>query len=520
MKRAIIYARVSTTRQADDGVSIDAQIEQCHKKAAEMGAAVLQVFRDDGITGTSALKRHAFQRAINFCAYNDVDYFIVWSTSRFARNKIDAASYKQILKESGTRLAYATMTIDSETDEGWFTDSIMEIIDEHVSRQISRDTKRSMLKNAEEGYFNGGRPPFGYQAISEGARRKLVPNEAETPLVLQIFRRFAGGESAIAIARSFNKSGYSQRGAEFQSASLSNMLKNHVYIGETIYNRTTKRMPNPPEEWIIKQTHQGIIPPDVFNAVQQRFSPRTLPPGNPTSNFMFSGLLRCGRCGKAMVIENATGRNKTYNYYNCSGFRKGFECKSRRIPAEKFDAYMLGIVVDKLLTQELATSFIEEAYRLHTEKNNEREGRLKIINDELKELRQRRGALLNVLETNGAEQVSSIVQRINQYDSREKGLLIELEKAAAEPEYPALPEEALKNAVGQLKAIILKTTDVKKLRIMLQSFVENIVVNDTNIEINYLPERIVSEKEMVHSSKGWHAHGDSNPGCRRERAVS
>ena len=99
-------------------------------------------------------------------------------------------------------------------------------------------------------------------------------------------------------------------------------------------------------------------------------------------------------------------------------------------------------------------------------------------------------------------------------------MLIELEKAAADPEYPALPEEALKNAVGQLKAIILQTTDVKKLRIMLQSFVENIVVNDTNIEINYLPERIVSEKEMVHSSKGWHAHGDSNPGCRRERAVS
>jgi site-specific DNA recombinase len=85
MKRAIIYARVSTTRQADDGVSIDAQIEQCHKKAAEMDAAVLQVFRDDGITGTSALKRHAFQRAINFCAYNDVDYFIVWSTSRAAQ---------------------------------------------------------------------------------------------------------------------------------------------------------------------------------------------------------------------------------------------------------------------------------------------------------------------------------------------------------------------------------------------------------------------------------------------------
>ena len=73
MKKAVIYARVSTARQADDGVSIEAQIEHCERKALEMDAAVLQVFRDDGVTGTSATKRHAFQRAINFCAYNDVD---------------------------------------------------------------------------------------------------------------------------------------------------------------------------------------------------------------------------------------------------------------------------------------------------------------------------------------------------------------------------------------------------------------------------------------------------------------
>ena len=86
MKRAIIYVRVSTTRQADEGISIDAQTDQCKKKAKELGASVLQIFRDEGITGTSAVKRQAFQRAIHYCAVNDVDYFIVWSTSRFARN--------------------------------------------------------------------------------------------------------------------------------------------------------------------------------------------------------------------------------------------------------------------------------------------------------------------------------------------------------------------------------------------------------------------------------------------------
>lgn len=178
MKRAIIYVRVSTTRQADEGISIDAQTDQCRKKAQELGAGVLQIFHDEDITGTSAVKRQAFQRAIHYCAVNDVDYFIVWSTSRFARNKLDAARYKLLLRESGTRLVYASMNIDSDTDEGWFTDSIMEIMDERISRQISRDTRRAMLKNAEEGWFNGGRAPFGYQITSQGKRRKLVPNDA------------------------------------------------------------------------------------------------------------------------------------------------------------------------------------------------------------------------------------------------------------------------------------------------------------------------------------------------------
>lgn len=57
MKRAIIYVRVSTARQADEGIPIDAQTDQCKKKAKELGASVLQIFRDEGVTGTSAMKR-------------------------------------------------------------------------------------------------------------------------------------------------------------------------------------------------------------------------------------------------------------------------------------------------------------------------------------------------------------------------------------------------------------------------------------------------------------------------------
>jgi site-specific DNA recombinase len=152
-KTAIVYARVSTVRQADDGLPIASQIEQATLKAAAMGAKLLKVFMDEGISGTTS-KRPAFQDAVSFCAQANVDYFIVWSTSRFARNKLDAASYKQQLKRHGTRVVYVSCEIDSDTDEGWFSESIFEIVDEHYSRVISKDTRRSMLKNAADGYFN------------------------------------------------------------------------------------------------------------------------------------------------------------------------------------------------------------------------------------------------------------------------------------------------------------------------------------------------------------------------------
>lgn len=53
MKRAIIYARVSTKRQADDGLPVESQIDHCRGKADALGATVVKVFTDGGISGTT-----------------------------------------------------------------------------------------------------------------------------------------------------------------------------------------------------------------------------------------------------------------------------------------------------------------------------------------------------------------------------------------------------------------------------------------------------------------------------------
>lgn len=84
MKRAVIYARVSSRKQADEGISMEAQIEQCTARAVALGAKVVRVFRDDGVSGRSTKGRTGFLSAVAYCEAAPVDLFITWSTSRLS----------------------------------------------------------------------------------------------------------------------------------------------------------------------------------------------------------------------------------------------------------------------------------------------------------------------------------------------------------------------------------------------------------------------------------------------------
>ena len=519
MKTAIIYARVSTARQADEGISIESQIERSRKKAEDLGANVLNVFRDEGKSGKSD-RRPAFQSAVQYCTFEKVDYFIVWSTSRFARNKIDAASYKRLLEGVGTRVIYVSMDIDNRTDEGWFSESLLEIMDEHYSRQISRDTKRSMMKNAEEGYWNGGFVPLGFKAEQVGKRKKLVVNDEESPIVREIFRRYIAGEGTKSIAIKLNNRGLSLRNKPFSKDNIRLILRNHVYIGVSVFNRTTNRKLNPESEWIMHETHKGIIDKEAFQAAQLKLDEgrEVTGKGSPLSQYVFTGLLKCGKCGLAMRIETASGRNKMYSYYNCSGNQKGHGCSSRRISAEKFDQYLLGVVIDKVLHADIVSEFITEAQQIFLAKRSERQPRIDLIQSELRDIRARRKSLYDILEKMGlsAPNMDEMLARAKTYTDRENLLIEELDSISSEPEYEPISDVDLKTAVDVLRRVIMKSKSPEKIRAMLQHFIERIDLNDDEIMIHYRPELIIKEKchepDVVHSIDSWLPDLGSNQG--------
>lgn len=509
-KTAIIYARVSTSRQADDGLPIASQIERAEEKALSLGAKVLKVFTDAGISGRTD-RRPAFQDALAYCALRHVDYFICWSTSRFSRNKVDAGWHKRALRKLGTALVYISTGIDAETDDGWLLEGVFELIDEQYSRTISKDTRRSMMKNAREGYFNGGRVPFGFSAISDGKRKRLVVNPGEAPTVRRIFDACASGAGAKSIAMMLNDDGLFRRGSRWRKGSVIALLHGWTYCGYTIFNRRgAQRELRAESDWIRTLSHEPIITEELFMKVQDILATRAPREGggSPHSTFVFTGLLRCGACGQNMQIESATGRSKLYHYYNCRSSQQGLGCKPRRIPAREFDEWLVEHIIAKILTTERIADVVAQIKDYTGERAKLRKERRAALVSELRSCETRRDNVYEVLELHGknAPNLGDLTHRLRAANQRIKTIeekLTELENEPVEP--VALGEPEVAEMAEFIRDMLSDTSDAKRLRTFFSGFIKEIVLRDSEVEIKYHPEKLINRVgfDVVHSNESW-----------------
>ena len=520
-RTAIIYARVSSIRQADEGISVDSQIEHGERKAKELGATIAHVFRDDGKTGRND-SRAAFQNAIAYCEAYVIDYFICWSTSRFARNKIDAAVYKRSLYRGGTKVVYTSVNIDSETDEGWLMESILEVNDELLSRQISKDTRRSMMKNARDGFWNGGRVPFGYEVYSVGNRRKLRIVDHEAVVVREIFNSYLAGDGTKSIAMSLNEQGLLNRGIAWNKSQVIRLLKNPVYAGLVVFNRVSANgIQNPESEWIMTQSHEKIVTREQFDRVRLLFEQKNHnTPIITQSNHVFSGLFRCGLCGQAMQIETANSRGRKYSYYNCSTHQKTGGCRSRRINAEEFDLWMVQQIFDKILNRDIVSEMVTEMIQLTGQYRRDYDLKYQALLAQKYKNNRESEQLLSILTSLGTEApgMKSIVRKLGSLEEEVEIInksLLNLEKS---PPVSAVSEDQVDEAMSVLRDLIINSENNKQTRSLISTFVDSIVLDESVVTVNYKPGKLINKKNRVadanavHSSVQWLPDLDSNQG--------
>lgn len=322
--RAIGYVRVSTEEQGqDERFSLPHQKEHIRQECKSRGWELLNLFEDIE-SGKSTRKRGGFKSALK--AMGSADILVVHELDRLSRNMIDTLIIVDDLNKSGKKFVSIHDNIDSSNEQGELQLHILAVFAHYFRKQLGRKVHGGMQTRAEQGLWNS-KPPFGYKLVD----KRLVENEDESWVVKKIFDLYVNGNLGyITIARQLNSVGLrTRKGALWSGNSIRHILVNQTYTGDAVWNKSkwietiaTKR---PEEEWVVAENaHKDLIDKDLFVQAQERMKVKSRLGGRAqASNYLLSGLIKCGHCGSPMFGNNQVSRSgKPYYKYVCSGYQK------------------------------------------------------------------------------------------------------------------------------------------------------------------------------------------------------
>ena len=271
-KRVAVYVRVST-----DNIQQTSSYELQKNYYEDMVSrnpnwTLVEIYADEGISGTSLNKRDAFNRMIQDCMAGKIDMIITKSVSRFARNIVDCVTIVRQLKAQRPSIGvfFETEHIFTLQDN-----SEMSLNFTATMAQEESHVKSSIMNASIEMRFSHGivlTPVLlGYDHDDE---KKLTINEDEAKIVRLIFFLYLSGYTCQNIADTLTELGCeTKRGNTVWSAgSILQILRNERYCGETytpsyLDHKSRKNMGDRTQHrW--KDRHEPIISRDDFIAVQ------------------------------------------------------------------------------------------------------------------------------------------------------------------------------------------------------------------------------------------------------------
>ena len=399
----VLYLRVSTKRQAQSGNSIPEQKRAMEIYCREKGYNIVEIYEEEGKSARSE-RRSAFQAMTLDLVSGKVKAQAVMfhNRARFFRDVYGAKKYERMLEREDIEI----ISLDIPT-EGMppsakhFTVNMVDAASQYHSEFTGFLTLAGMLGNARQGYYNGGKPPYGYKSVKilndmGRLKSKLVISSSNKEIVLRIFSLYMRGQGAGRIAKQLNyEKLYRRNGKEWEKGNVLDIVSNPIYKGEYIYNRRVSRTkkPNPESEWV-KIKVEPIVDEETFNLVQrirEQNAPQVTNPAVVSSPTLLTGLLEDGDCGSSMTLE--TGKSGRYRYYNCRKFLRSGSCRSKRVPTELLDKEVLEHITNKLFSTKRLRLLLQEFNRDMKKKKNTQNTDETAIRSEIRE---KEGELENV----------------------------------------------------------------------------------------------------------------------------
>ena len=329
------YARVSTEKEEQIN-SLENQITFFeHYIKTNKNWEFICGYIDEGITGTSSLKRENFMKMIEDGKQKKFDLLITKEVSRFSRDTIDSLFYTRKLLEYDVCVYFLSDNIITASNDGELRLTIMSSMAQDEVRKISERTKFGFKRAVEKGTVLGTNNIWGYRK----EKGKLVIDETEALLVRKIFYTYANN-SKIGLKKLStelaNQGYYNHNGNAIHQNTLKRIIQNPKYKGyytgrlSTVVDyRTKKRNFYDKNKWKIYKDYEKV-PPIVSEDLWEKAN-RKLLTRSKSSNmyqkhqttYSLSGKLYCEKHKCSFVRKIRHYKNKPdVVYWYCGNFHK------------------------------------------------------------------------------------------------------------------------------------------------------------------------------------------------------
>lgn len=301
--RVCAYCRVST--DSKDQLNSYARQIQVYTDTIRRHSdwEMVEIFADEGISGTASNNRTQFQRMIRLCEQKQIDLILTKSISRFARNTKETLEYVRKLKLLGVGVQFEKEGINTlSLGDGMLLSTFASIAQEE-SIAISQNVRFGIRKKMESGEYINGCVPYGYR-LTNGI---LIPDEKESIIVRRIFQDFLNGKSTHEIANELGQERIKNK-HHWSNHSIVYILKNERYIGDCLFQKSFhtqsipfRKHPNKGEldQLYALQTHTPILDKNTFDAVQKRLEEQRLKFSHNQKSVIYplTSRIQCSECG-------------------------------------------------------------------------------------------------------------------------------------------------------------------------------------------------------------------------------
>lgn len=483
------------------------------------------LFIDEATPGSSSVGRSGFLAMISYFTSSNLkpessnliheSGILVWKFSRFAREIDDAQYYKSDLRRRGYIIHSLNESIPQGLD-GRLFEAAIDWMNARYLQDLSTDVKRGLQHNITQYGAIGGTPPRGFKRsdpITLGTRRdgkphivhRWEPDPELIPLIQHAFHLRALGTSYQEIAK--------ETGLYKRKNSWNHFFSNQIYIGIMHFGNT-----------VIDDYCQPIIDRTTWEKVQMinknplkqdRDDPNTLRnhPRAKSSDYILTGLLRCGMCGSPLTGETVHSRakNHTNRYYACTTNKKtnGADCQAPWVPKEELERAILHQLVTCILSTKNLTALRDNLLEHQSETMAQITALLAELHKQRTQLKLQINRLTDAIADSGGS--PAVIKKLNQREQEERELLANIENNQAQLQQlqNTLTNEQLNNLSETLTST-LKTADRKPLRRWLSELIDHIEVTRidkklTGVIYYYQPDELMSNGQS-HRSRSIHTH--------------